>query len=218
MKENKAEYFPWPARLSAILGLLGIAVFIFSLILLHQVSNDIDWLRDFVSNLANEPYGWLFIGGGFIHGLGNLAVSFGLHRALRPERLREWAVILLGLAAVGILVATIFPIDPQGQERSITGRIHLAAASATFMLELGSLFVFSVIFGRQRRWQAHQVVSMTLSVTAAIALAVFFLAIQVDVAPGLAERAALSVFLVWEVWICIQLIRPARQDMTEHKQ
>lgn len=217
MNTNKAELFPWPVRLSGILGLLGIAVFIFSLILLHQVSNDIDWLRDFVSNLANEPYGWLFVGGGFIHGLGNLAVSFGLHRALRPERLREWAVILLGLAAVGILVATMFPIDPQGQERSITGRVHLAAASATFMFELGALFVFSVIFGRQRRWQHHHVVSVALSVTGAIALAVFFLAIQVDVAPGLAERAALSVFLIWEVWICIQLIRPTRQNMTEYE-
>jgi len=201
--------FPWQVRFYGLLGLIGIVVFMTSLIVLHRVSSDIDWVRDFVSNLANEPYGWLFAGGGFVHGLGNLAVSLGLRRALQPERLRAWAVVLLGLAAVGILVATLFPIDPPGQLRSITGRVHLAAASATFMLELAALFVFSVVFGRQRRWQRHRAASMALSVTAAIALAIFFLAIQVDVAPGLAERTALLVFLVWEIWICFQLIRPA---------
>jgi len=206
---TRVDAFPLQVRLYGLLGLLGIVVFMTSLIVLHRVSNDIDWVRDYVSNLANEPYGWLFVGGGFVHGLGNLAVSLGLRRALQPERLRTWAVVLLGLAAVGILVATLFPIDPPGQGRSITGRIHLAAASATFLLELAALFVFSVVFGRQHRWQRHRAVSMALSVTAAIALTVFFLAILVDMARGLAERTALLAFLLWEIWICFQLIRPA---------
>lgn len=34
---------------------------------------------------------------------------------------------------------------------------------------------------------------------------------QLDVAPGLAERVALAIFLAWEIWVAMQLIRRARR-------
>jgi len=45
-----------------------------------------------------------------------------------------------------------------------------------------------------------------LSVTAAVAMTAFIIALQVDVAPGLAERVALVILLIWELWIGFQLI------------
>ncbi len=201
--------FPWPVRLYGLLGLLGVVAFVSSLIVLHLMSTGIDWMRHYVSNLANEPLGWVFVSTAFVHGWGNLALTLGLRGTLHPGRLRTWAVLLFGLAAVGILLAALFPADPIGQIPSTTGRIHRAAASAIFMLELAALFVFSVAFGRHRRWRRQQAVSLVLSVGAAVAITVFVIAIQVDVAQGLAERAALAVFLIWELWAGFQLIRPA---------
>ena len=203
---RRAHAFPWPVRAYGLLGLLGMATFMSSLIVLHLTSNDIDWTRGYVSNLANEPLSWVFTTGAFVHGLGNLALARGLRGALHPGRLRSWAVLLFGLAAVGILLAALFPIDPPDQAPSTTGIVHRAIASATFALELAAVFVFSAAFRRHRRWHRQQAVSLVLSVSAAIALTMFIIAIQVDVAPGLAERMALAILLVWELWISFQLI------------
>jgi len=137
------------------------------------MGTDIDWMRDYVSDLANKPLGWLFIAGTFVHGWGNLALAAGLRGALRPGRLRTWAVLLFALAAVGILLASQFPIDPPDQITSTTGIAHRAFASATFSLELAAVFVFSAAFRHQRRWHRQQAVSLALSVSAAIVMTAF---------------------------------------------
>lgn len=206
---NREYTFSWPERRFGLLGLSGIAVFVSSIFLLHLTGSSIDWTRDYVSDLANEPFGWVFMGGAFVHGWGNLALTLGLRGALRPGRLRTWAVLLFGLAAVGLLLTALFPVDAPGQAPGVSGQIHRAAASAAFALELAALFVFSVAFGRQRAWRRKRAVSLVLSVAAAVALTVFVIAVQLDIAPGLAERVALAIFLVWEIWASVQLIRAA---------
>jgi len=203
---SRESAFPWPVRVYGLLGLLGMAAFMSSLIVLHLAGTDVDWVRGYVSYLANEPLAWIFTTGAFVHGWGNLALAAGLRGALRPGRLRTWAVMLFVLAAVGILLASQFPIDPPDQVPSTTGIAHRAFASATFALELAAVFVFSAAFRRQRRWRRQQAVSLALSVSAAVAMTAFIIAIQVDVAPGLAERTALAILLVWELWIGFQLI------------
>ncbi|MFV1998613.1 MAG: DUF998 domain-containing protein [Acidiferrobacterales bacterium] len=200
---------PLTERCFGLLGLLGVLTFTSSIVVVHLTSTDIDWMRDYVSSLANEPLGRVFIASAFVHGWGNLALTLGLRQALHPGRLRTWAVLLFGLAASGFLVAALFPIDPPDQIPTTTGRVHRVAAIAIFMLELAALFVFSMAFKHQRRWQRQQAVSLVLSVSAAVALMAFVIAIQVDVAPGLAERAAMGILLVWEFWACFQLIRPS---------
>ena len=209
-KMTKDGIFPWPVRLYGLLGLLGVVQVVVSLIVLHLMSTGMDLVRDYVSNLANEPLGGYFIDAAFVHGWGNLALTLGLRGALPPGRLRTWAVMLLGLAAVGILLAALFPIDPPGQATTTAGLIHRSAASATFMLELAAMFILSTIFLHDDRWRRQQAVSLALAVCAAVAVTWFVIAIQVDVAPGLAERVALAFFLAWEIWASIQLIRPGK--------
>jgi len=203
----KGETFAFSVRRYGLLSLLGLCTFASSLVVMHVMNNDIDWLNHYVSNLANEQFGWIFVSAAFIHGLGNLSLSLGLRGALRPGQLRSWAVSLLGLAAVGILLAAIYPTDRPDQIPSFTGRVHRTAASATFLLELASIFIFSVAFGRDSHWRRQKTISLVLSVIAAISLAVFIVAVLTGVAPGLAERVALVVLLAWELWISFQLIR-----------
>lgn len=204
----KEYVFSWQVRFYGLLGLLGLVAFLISLIVLHlNLSNtDIDWMRYYVSYLANEPLGWVFVVGTLVHGLGNLALAQGMRNALPPGRLRVWGVLLFSLAAVGVLLAALFSIDPPDQALSISGLIHRTAASATFSLELAALFVFSTAFGRHHYWRRQRIVSRVLSISAAVALSMFVIALQLDVVPGLAERVALTVFLTWEFWVAVQLV------------
>jgi len=205
-----SEYiFSWSVRRYALLGLFGLLAFVLSLIVVHLMDSGYDWMRDYVSNLANRPLGWVFISGAVMHGWGNLALAQALRGSLSRGNLRTWAALLFSLAAVGILLAALFPVDPPQQLPTISGRIHRSAASATFIFELAALFVFSVAFGRHHLWRHQRVTSMVLSVSAAVAMVMFIIALHTNVAPGLAERVALSVLLVWEVWVCYHLILPS---------
>lgn len=100
-------------------GLLGLVAFASSLIVLHLKSSNIDLMDHYVSNLANHPLGRVFMVGAFVHGWGNLALTLGPRAAPRPGRLRTGALLLFGLAALGILLASIFPIDAPGQARTV---------------------------------------------------------------------------------------------------
>jgi len=204
------EYvFPRRVRIYGLLSLSGLAIFAISLMVVHSTITDFDWIGEYVSNLANKPLGIVFIVGTFIHGCGNLALTLGLWSALHPGRLRTWAVIFFGLAALGILLTALFTIESPGTAPGATGRIHRAVASATFIFELAALFVFTLVFSNDRRWYRQRSVSLILSAGAAVSMMMFIIAIQVNVAPGLAERTALAFFLVWEIWICFQLMRSA---------
>jgi len=207
---TQENVFPWSVRCYGFLGLLGLVAFVSSLVVLHLnlANTSIDWMRYYVSYLANEPLGWVFVTGALVHSGGNLALTLGLRGAIQPGKRRTWAVLLFGLAAVGIFLAALFPIDTPGQALSTSGRIHRSAAGATFTLELIALFIFSAAFGHHRYWRRQRVVSLVLSVSAAVTLIVLAIAIQVDVAPGLAERVALVTFLIWEFWVAIQLAWP----------
>ncbi len=201
--------FAWPVRLYGLLALAGAGTFVLALAALHLMGSGIDWTGDYVSNLANEPHGWVFGFGTFVHGWGNLALALALRGTLPPGRLRTWAVSLLSLAAVGVLLTALFPEDAAGQIQSVTGQIHRTVASAAFAFELAALFVFTLTFGHSHRWHKKQTISLVLSVSAAAALTWFVVAIQLGVMPGLAERTALALFLSWELWVVLQLIRPA---------
>lgn len=196
-------------RAFGLAGLLGVSVFAASLIVLHLTRADIDWARHYVSDFANGRLGWVFVFGTLVHGLGNLGLNLGLRLFLDPGPLRAWAVFFFGLAAAGIVVTALFPIDPAGQVPTMVGFVHRTAATVSFLLELVALLLFSAAFARHPRRRRRKVISFVLSTVAAVGVAGFFLAVFLNRLQGLAERFALASFLAWEFWAALDLARPA---------
>lgn len=161
----------------------------------------------YLSELANRQAGWIFDAGTLVHGLGNLALAMGLRASLPKSRLRAWSVSLFGIAAVGILLAGIFPMDSPGMALTVSGAIHRVAASGAFAAELAALFIFSQAFGHCASWKEFKGISLWLSGCAAVAVLVFVISIELDFIPGLTERIALITFLCWEIWAVLRLIR-----------
>jgi len=197
-----------PLAAFGLAGLLGASLFATSLIVLHLSRADVDWTRHYVSQFANGRLGWLFVSAAIAHGCGNLVLDLGLRRSLDRRPLRTVAVLLFGVAAAGIVVAALFPIDPPGQAPTVDGLIHRAVATASFPVELVALFLFSAAFAGQPGWRERRKTSFALATIATVALAGFFLAVLLDRMPGLAERLALASFLAWELWAAGQLVRP----------
>jgi hypothetical protein len=189
------------------LAFTGILAFLLSLVALHFTGRPIDMQERYLSELANRQAGWIFDAGTLIHGLGNLALAMGLRASLPKSRLRGWSVSLFGLAAIGIVVAGIFSIDSPGMALTVSGAIHRAATSGAFAAELAALFIFSQAFAHCPSWKEFKGISLWLSGCAAVALLVFVISIELDFMPGLTERVALIVFLCWEIWVVLRLIR-----------
>lgn len=195
------------AKVSGIAGLLGAALFTGSVVVLHVARGDIDWQQDYVSHFAHGRLGWLFIWGAVVHGLGNLALGQGLRGSLADGRLRASAVFFFGIAAGGVLLAGLLPIDPIETQPTFAGQMHRGVVCVAFLSELVALFCFSVAFGRNPGWRRRSRTSFVLSAMATLALAGFLAALVLHRMLGMAERGALTTFMVWEFWIALCLIR-----------
>lgn len=199
--------------LCGVASLVGVVAFALSLFTLQLLQPDIDWTRHFVSDFANGPLGLLFVVGAAVHSVGNLALSAGLRRSLGPGALRTAAVLLFGLAALGIFAAALFPTDSSGQERTLAGLVHRVSATASFPIELVALFLFSAAFAADPRWHHLAGLSFMWSAIAAALLVWLFLAVLANRMPGLAERAALASFLAWEFGASWSLARSRSGDI-----
>ena len=202
---------PWLGRriqpLAGVVGMLGVAQFSTSLVVLHVARLDIDWRHHYVSNFASGSFAWLFVSAALIHGFGNLVFGLGLGSALGPVRFRASAVALFALAAVGIVLAGVFATDPPGASPTVTGLAHSFVVSVSFPSELIALFLFSLAFARQPQWRCHGMPSFVMSAIAGAALIGLILAARLGRAPALAERVVLGCFLAWEFWAAFRLSR-----------
>lgn len=194
-------------KVSGLAGFLGGILFVTALIVLHIAGPAIDWTRHYVSEFANGPLGWLFVSATVVHGLGNLALDFGLRRTLAPGPLRTGAVLLFAFAAAGIVVAALFRTDPGGQALTLFGLTHRVVAATAFPVELVALLLFSRAFASSPYWRRRAGWSFAGSVIAMLATAGLLMAVLVDHLPGLAERLALASFMLWELSASVALLR-----------
>lgn len=195
-------------RAFGVAGALGVLTFWTVLALLHALRADLNVLDTYVSDYANGSWGTLFTLAVFAHGAGNMAIAAALYRKLGRRGLAGLGVLAFGVAAAGFFVAGIFPTDPEGVPRSIPGVVHRGAATGSFAIELTALLVLALAFRVLPAWRDHLRVTVSAAVAAALALAWLVLGISIDWVPGLAERAALGTFTVWEFSTALHLARP----------
>ena len=188
-------------RLFGIAAMLGVAAFAGALLLLQGAApGTSDWTRQYVSHFAHGPLGWLFATGVLVHATGNVFLGVGLERSLRGGTLPTAASVLFLLAAGGLAVTGVVPVEPMGAAPSAAGAVHRAAASVSFLVELAALLLFSAAFAGAPAWRAAARISLALAAAAAAASALLLSALLVGWRPGLAERAALAPFMAWEFW------------------
>lgn len=111
---------------------LAVAAFGAVALVLALLRSDYDPLRRYVSEYAVGPGGWAMRAGFLALGAGSFNLVPDFLRARSPERLRAvgWALAVWGGAVV---VAALFPVDPQGRPTTSSGAVHLAASGVGFL-------------------------------------------------------------------------------------
>jgi len=164
----------------AVATIIGVTVFIVTVVALHLLQPGYDPRHQLMSELALGQYGWAM----FVAFLGLAVAVFGVQAAIGGYGAARGYRVLLSIAAMLFLVAGIFPLGN-------TSMIHIGAIAMAFVLSVLAMYLFPSSAGRASI-AAPRTLSWTLAtgIAASVALG--------DLIPiGIGQRLAAGCLLVW---------------------
>jgi uncharacterized membrane protein YozB (DUF420 family) len=182
----------------ATVAIVGIAYFAVIIVALHFLRPDLNPLSRPTSEYAVGPYGFLMTSAFFSMSLASFALVIGLYQGVSQRARSRIGLALLGIWAVGVLIAMIFPIDPEGAPQTISGTIHRINGPLTFLSLTAGTILVSRRFKQDEKWRPFHRTALILSL---VMLAVF-IATFVNIATGsgfagLCQRIFLAAFVTW---------------------
>ena len=163
-----------------------------------------DTNRNWVSQLALGPRGWLGCLNFALCGAWLVAYAIGLHLRLRPNPAARWAVALVLAGAAGLVVLTVFPTDsglgfPPGTPAAHTrhGLIHQWAAAGLFAAGVGAAVLLGTCIGSTRWGLIVGFVMLAAFVVAWVLVVLDIRGVSPGAPSGLFERVALFTGFAW---------------------
>ena len=164
-------------------SLIGVAMFVVTVVALHLLQPDYQPAQQLMSELALGRYG-----SAMIVAFSGLAIAvFGVQAAIGPLGASRGFRFLLLVAAIFFLVAGVFPLGDASE-------IHIGAIAIAFVLSVLAMYLFPTSAGRASA-AAPRAVSWSLAagVAASVALGHSILPM------GIGQRLAAGCLLVWLV-------------------
>jgi hypothetical protein len=182
----------------ATVAIVGIAYFAVIIVALHFLRPDLNPLSRPTSEYAVGPYGFLMTSAFFSMSLASFALVIGLYQGVSQRARSRIGLALLGIWAVGVLIAMIFPIDPEGAPQTISGTIHRINGPLTFLSLTAGTILVSRRFKQDENWRPFHRTALILSLT----MVAVFIATFVNIATGsdfagLCQRTFLAAFVTW---------------------
>ena len=183
---------------TATVALAGIAYFVLIIVALHFLRPDLNPISQPTSEYAVGSYGYLMTSAFFSMSLASWALVAGIYQGVSQRARSRIGLGLIGVWAVGVLIAMIFPIDLDGAPPTLAGTIHEINGPLTFLsLTVGVLLV-SRRFKHDEKWRPFHRSALILS----LAMLVEFIGIPLAIATesgvvGLAQRIFLVTFATW---------------------
>ena len=147
------------------IALIGISYFVVIIVALHFLRNDLNPISNPTSQYAVGRYGFLMTTAFFSMSVASFSLLIGLYKGISKPAQSRIGLILLGIWAVGVLVAMLFPINPEGTEATTTSIIHRINGPLVFLsLSVGATLV-SRGFRKDKNWRPFYRTALSLSST-----------------------------------------------------
>jgi Protein of unknown function (DUF998) len=197
-------------------GLLGIVLFVVTIVSLHFLQPELKPLDEAISYYVHGSQGWLLTVGVIGLGVASLAITCALANTVDGPGARSgrW---LLGVWSVGVLLGGFFPADPPGhwnEPPSLAGIVHGNAALLAFSAFPVAALFLGRSFCRNRRWLPTATILLLLAVAAAISLIGFMASLMpVFIRPGppvllgLSERVLIVIYLAWLTLVAVTILK-----------
>jgi len=187
-------------------AIAAIAYFVVIIVALHFLRPDLNPISRPTSEYAVGAYGYLMTSAFFSMSLASWALVIALYQGVpRPAQSRI-GLILLGIWAVGLLIAMLFPIDLDGAPQTMAGTIHAINGPLTFLsLTIGVLLV-SWHFKHHAEWRSFHRLAVSLSFVLLLAFIALPVSRVTELAlAGLIQRIVLATFVTWFVITAMRL-------------
>ena len=161
--------------------LVGVTLFLATVVALHLVQSAYDPFHQLMSELALGPFGWAMI----IAFAGLALAVFAVQAAIAGIGASIWLRLVLVASAVSFLAAGVFPLGA-------TSEIHIASVATAFVLSVLAMYLFPSSAGPAAA-VAPRAISWTLAagVAASVALGHSLLPM------GIGQRFSALCLVVW---------------------
>ena len=204
-----------PPKILAAAGVAAPIMFCSVFTIAGLIRPGYDPLRQYVSELALGPNGWLQTANFLVMGLLLIAFAVGLHHRI-PDGSRVSPALLV-VAGVGFLLSGIFARDLPGTTPTMQGEVHKYASYILLALPLASLSIAPRL-KQDPRWRALAPYSVASGLLTLLLLPGYFWGIQAaSLQPwmGLYQRILIAIPMSWlEVMAVRLLLVASRSDGT----
>lgn len=186
-------------------AVVGTSYFLVVIVAMHFLSPDISPVDRPTSEYATGPFGYLMTSGFAALSIATWSLVVGLWRDLPDSGIHRIGLIALGVFGVGLLVAAIFPIDPEGAASTTAGTVHrFNGPIAFFGLTVGANLT-TAGFREAARWRS---VFRSASVLALLMIPLFIaggVTNAREVGAGIAQRIFIVTFTTWYLVVATRL-------------
>ena len=186
-------------------AMVGTSYFLVVIVAMHFLSPDISPVDRPTSEYATGPFGYLMTSGFVALGVATWSLIVGLWRDLPYSGIHRIGLIALGVFGVGVLVAAIFPIDPEGAASTTAGTVHRFNGPIAFLgLTVGANLTTGG-FREAARWRS---VFRSASVLALLLIPLFIaggVTNALEVGAGIAQRIFIVTFTTWYLVVAMRL-------------
>jgi hypothetical protein len=190
----------------ALATIVGVLYFITAVAVLHALRPDLNPVTHAVSNYAVGPFAFLMISAFFVLAFSEFALAQGLARVLAKSGRVTTSIVLLNLAAFGLIVTGIFRSDvnvprPPASPGAV---VHWTAAGISFLSLMIAIFLLTGCFKRDVQWQPMYRLSYAWLVAIVLALTGYGTLSLVDWT-GIGERIFLATCILWLLFVSLRL-------------
>lgn len=192
----------------------ALACFILTLGVLHLGDSGLDPRKHVISEYANTGLGWLLTAAVLCWAISLVATARWLTALLRVNAWARVAGGLLVLAAVGLVIATVFHtqavagVVPQHVERTAAGRLHDAGTGLATLALFASAGTVGLMCGASSRLGRASLALVLWAVVVQVSLLVAGQEVN-----GVRQRLLVLGACAWQAAL-LQMVRPAERSFS----
>ena len=191
-------------RMVAALAIVFECWFVVALVALHLLRPDLAPSRTMISRFAIGPYGSLMTSAFVAAGLADLMLLVVLLRVGPRAIAARAAELFLGVAAVGLVISAIFPMDVPPAPTTNVGSIHEASFMVNVACSLVAPLLLAISSGSDIRWRPFRRTAWWLSVALFVAFGLQVATIIFRSNYGVANKLFVAAAVIWAVAVAFR--------------
>lgn len=199
---------------AALVSVLATIYFFAAAVAAHLVNTQYNFARDYISDYAIGPWGWVYGSAFWASCIGCIALAVALIQSIPTIALSRTGAGLLVIVGITYAIDFFFPTDilpPGSRPTTIVGAIHLLDALLGWILFTVSAVLLSSGLKNAPYWKRWRAPLMSLAWLSIVLLAVL-VAVLISKAPfgGLAEKAFILDRNVWALLLGVLVFNSRR--------